>query len=60
MKNVIVKSKWMRLLGRSACIKRREIGCESVNWVEITHNRCQRKAFMNMMMNLFLKTAGNF
>lgn len=38
----------------------KETGCESVNWVEITHSRSQRKAFMNMIMNLFLKTAGSF
>jgi hypothetical protein len=38
----------------------REIGCEGVNWVEIIHSRYQWKAFMNMMMNIFLKNAGKF
>jgi len=38
----------------------REIGCEGISWVEITHNRSHWKAFMNKMMNLFLKNAKNF
>jgi hypothetical protein len=29
-----------------------EIGCEEVDWIQVTHNRVQWEVFVNMVMNL--------